>query len=452
MTHTASVERRRHFRSRIRNDGLDLVFRFRNPCARMYFQVVGLSASQETIAYGSGIREIRRLRRRHGEGRWRKRQERRQQMRAMRAMAAAGGPLLAPPRAPDRGRFRRALPADRFQRFAGDDSARARSSASAISRATTASATTARCSISINDNSIGRCRYTNIVAPYYRAQHPKTYYTDRNDPAAAARHRVDQRGAGASQGQRLRLLAADRRQPGLRLRDERLLRRAGHQQLGRGAVAALPPPGQLRCRSRRAGRRSTTSSPRWAPSLTLGTFCHENGHMLCDYPDLYDYGYESSGVGAFCLMCAGNNVSEKNPIQISAYLKRLSGWARTVTPLEHGAQVTLDAGSNDFAIYSRGGREYFLIENRAQGRPRCRAARRGAGDLACRRRRRQQPRADDQRQPLRTVAGTGGRVVPARAAARPDRRCATTCSPGQRARFADDTTPTASGGTALRRT
>ena len=61
-------------------------------------------------------------------------------------------------------------------------------------------------------------------------------------------------------------------------------------------------------------RRSTTSSPRWARELTLGTFCHENGHMLCDYPDLYDYGYESSGVGAYCLMCAGGNVDEKNPI------------------------------------------------------------------------------------------------------------------------------------------
>jgi M6 family metalloprotease-like protein len=83
--------------------------------------------------------------------------------------------------------------------------------------------------------------------------------------------------------------------------------------------------------------------------------------MLCDYPDLYDYGYESSGVGGYCLMCAGNNVSEKNPIPISAYLKRLSGWARNVTPITHGATMTLDAGTNDFAIYSRGGREYFLI-------------------------------------------------------------------------------------------
>jgi subtilisin-like proprotein convertase family protein len=63
-------------------------------------------------------------------------------------------------------------------------------------------------------------------------------------------------------------------------------------------------------------------------------------------------------------MCAGNNVSEKNPIPVSAYLKRLSGWAGNVTPITHGATITLDAGTNDFAIYSRGGREYFLVENR----------------------------------------------------------------------------------------
>ena len=71
-----------------------------------------------------------------------------------------------------------------------------------------------------------------------------------------------------------------------------------------------------------------------------------------------------SGVGGYCLMCAGNNVSEKNPIAISAYLKRLSGWARNVNTITHGATITLEAGTNDFAIYSRGGREYFLIENR----------------------------------------------------------------------------------------
>jgi len=39
----------------------------------MYFQIVSDITSRETIAYGSRIKEIRRLRRRYGEGRWRKR-------------------------------------------------------------------------------------------------------------------------------------------------------------------------------------------------------------------------------------------------------------------------------------------------------------------------------------------------------------------------------------------
>jgi subtilisin-like proprotein convertase family protein len=98
--------------------------------------------------------------------------------------------------------------------------------------------------------------------------------------------------------------------------------------------------------------------------LTLGTFCHENGHMLCDYPDLYDYGNESSGIGAFCLMCGGGNINPKNPVPIGAYLKRLAGWSGSVTALTHGGQVSLAADTNDFAIHARSGREYFLIENR----------------------------------------------------------------------------------------
>jgi len=97
--------------------------------------------------------------------------------------------------------------------------------------------------------------------------------------------------------------------------------------------------------------------------LTLATFCHENGHMVCDYPDLYDYGHESSGVGAYCLMCSGGR-DEKNPTQICAYLKYLSGWGSPVTPLTHGLDLTLSAGKNEFALFSKNQLEYFIIENR----------------------------------------------------------------------------------------
>lgn len=39
----------------------------------MHFEIVGDIAAVETIATGSGIRELARLRKRYGPGRWRKR-------------------------------------------------------------------------------------------------------------------------------------------------------------------------------------------------------------------------------------------------------------------------------------------------------------------------------------------------------------------------------------------
>ena len=39
----------------------------------MYFEIIGELSAVETIATGSGIRELARLRKRHGRGRWRKR-------------------------------------------------------------------------------------------------------------------------------------------------------------------------------------------------------------------------------------------------------------------------------------------------------------------------------------------------------------------------------------------
>jgi len=38
----------------------------------MYFEVIGETTDIETIAVGSGIRDIARLRKRYGTGRWRK--------------------------------------------------------------------------------------------------------------------------------------------------------------------------------------------------------------------------------------------------------------------------------------------------------------------------------------------------------------------------------------------
>jgi M6 family metalloprotease-like protein len=111
-------------------------------------------------------------------------------------------------------------------------------------------------------------------------------------------------------------------------------------------------------------------------SLEIGTFCHENGHMLCGYPDVYDYDSDSAGgAGLFCLMNFGNgggDIPGTNPAQICAYLKRASGWA-TTTELTNSSSVLAvvnAAGTNfnHFYRYQKPGipTEYFLMECRFQ--------------------------------------------------------------------------------------
>ncbi|WP_295103815.1 M6 family metalloprotease domain-containing protein [uncultured Candidatus Kuenenia sp.] len=100
--------------------------------------------------------------------------------------------------------------------------------------------------------------------------------------------------------------------------------------------------------------------------LTLGTFCHENGHMICDFPDLYDKGEQSYGVGVFCLMSYGCCINEKNPVHVCAYLKYQAGWANTVTDLVNGMSANAVAGQNSFFIHRRNEDEYFILENRDQ--------------------------------------------------------------------------------------
>ncbi|NQT18596.1 MAG: M6 family metalloprotease domain-containing protein [Planctomycetes bacterium] len=101
-------------------------------------------------------------------------------------------------------------------------------------------------------------------------------------------------------------------------------------------------------------------------SLSLGTFCHENGHMICYWPDLYDYDYDSAGVGRFCLMAYGGAGS--NPVEPCAYLKAAAGWSSVSTA---AGIHTLTAGVNSCFMFphpSWSG-EYYLVENRqATGR------------------------------------------------------------------------------------
>jgi len=103
--------------------------------------------------------------------------------------------------------------------------------------------------------------------------------------------------------------------------------------------------------------------------LKLSTFCHENGHMICYWPDLYDYDVgaeDSRGVGKFCIMCS--YTSSTNPQEPCAYLKDIAGWATTTTLTTPHTLVTVPSNSNTIFKYEHPtlANEYYLFENRQQ--------------------------------------------------------------------------------------
>jgi M6 family metalloprotease-like protein len=118
-----------------------------------------------------------------------------------------------------------------------------------------------------------------------------------------------------------------------------------------------------------------SSMGRCKEELSIGTFCHESGHMLCRWPDLYDYGNrdgdfeKSAGLGYYCLMSAGNHNDEgRTPSPVCAYLRNLVGWCDKAVLLNNPGQYQADHGDyGTVMIYETGKlNEYFLVENRSQ--------------------------------------------------------------------------------------
>lgn len=107
--------------------------------------------------------------------------------------------------------------------------------------------------------------------------------------------------------------------------------------------------------------------------LSIGTFAHESGHMLCRFPDLYDYGQrdedfeKSSGLGKYCLMSWGNHLNGgKTPSPVCGYLRDLAGWCSNELILNNPGDF--DAKHGDYGTVMRyhtnKSHEYFIVENR----------------------------------------------------------------------------------------
>jgi M6 family metalloprotease-like protein len=215
------------------------------------------------------------------------------------------------------------------------------------------------------DSSLGKLRYTNLVAPYYTAKHSRRYYTDpKVRQPVRARELIKEALAWLKQQHfDFSKLTVD---------DEQFVYATNVFYAGdvvnnwaeglwpHSFTLAAPYP---LAPGKRARDYQITDM---GQQLTIGTFCHENGHMICDFPDLYDYGYQSAGIGDYCLMCGGNNADPKNPVDVCAYLKYKAGWTDSVKQLSAGTKATARAGRNEFFVHAKSPTEYFIIENRAR--------------------------------------------------------------------------------------
>jgi M6 family metalloprotease-like protein len=109
--------------------------------------------------------------------------------------------------------------------------------------------------------------------------------------------------------------------------------------------------------------------------LAIGTFCHENGHLLCRFPDMYDYGnrdgdgVKSAGIGSYCLMGAGNHLNNGlTPSPVCGYLRELAGWTDNIVDLSQPGEKEARHGDYRTIMKYRTDKinEYFIVENRSK--------------------------------------------------------------------------------------
>jgi len=109
--------------------------------------------------------------------------------------------------------------------------------------------------------------------------------------------------------------------------------------------------------------------------LSIGTICHEAGHLLCRFPDMYDYGtrdfdfVKSQGIGKYCLMGSGNHLDRGHtPSPVCAYLRELAGWTDKVINLNKPGTYAALHGAYDTVMKYKTAKanEYFLVENRSK--------------------------------------------------------------------------------------
>jgi len=101
-------------------------------------------------------------------------------------------------------------------------------------------------------------------------------------------------------------------------------------------------------------------------SLALGIPCHEIGHALLQWADLYDTGGDSYGVGLYCVMA--NPTNNLDPLRPCGPLRYRAGWTQNV--LLDGVMLDQQAIANDDRVFIRPhptiDNELYVVENRVR--------------------------------------------------------------------------------------
>jgi immune inhibitor A len=101
----------------------------------------------------------------------------------------------------------------------------------------------------------------------------------------------------------------------------------------------------------------------------IGVCCHELGHLLFGWPDLYDTDGSTEGLGNWCLMAGGSwNGDGDVPAHPSAWCKAQQGWVTVANQTQNGVLTVADVKDSRtvYRLWKDGaqGKEYFLVENR----------------------------------------------------------------------------------------
>ncbi len=211
------------------------------------------------------------------------------------------------------------------------------------------------------DISGGRLDLTHEVTPfYYRAAHPKAWYEDPYESQGWRARQLVEEAIASLDRHGFDFSAYDANGDGYVDLVSCFYAGAPSWYWGKGL---WPQAGEFGFHADGVIARIWQISP-LRDALALGIPCHEIGHALCQWPDLYDTGGNSWGVGLFCLMSNPNTYT--NPLEPCGPLKYLSGWTENV--LLDGVMTDVEATAGDNRVFyvphPTVSTEFYLVENR----------------------------------------------------------------------------------------